>query len=493
MINRIKNLINELVGEVTQPIVNSENFKKWFDDSKIVDEHGEPLVVYHGTNKNFVEFSHEEIGSGSGNRGHYGEGFYFSYDIREAKGYGKNLLEAYLKITNPFDAGNPKNFEKYAEDYGFKKEDLAINFGWLISSIRKTDKVAHELALLVDGYGFEKGWEVFIENHDGKVPESKLDLNEVSNWISEYCNSDSKWAVPDYIKEELKVLGETPVYEQGYEAGSEPNLLYMTDYGQSGSITKTLKEDGYDGVLAGSEVVAFYPNQIKSVDNKGTFNPNSNSVYESDDKTETDSFKTWFDGSRVVDEQGNPLVVYHGTSASFDTFSLKHLGISTKASSAKQGFFFASDEETARGYANFAGELAVQDLIDKAGRMERLKKWDMAVLYTKKAEDLEESGEHLKNSTVMKAYLKLENPIIIDADGESFVDFEDEIHKAIEDSKRRGRDGVIIKNLVDNADYSSSRVATHYLVFSPNQIKSVNNKGTFSLDSDNIYEQEEGM
>ncbi len=36
---------------------DSKEFKEWFGDSKVVDEKGEPLVVYHGTDKNFNTFN----------------------------------------------------------------------------------------------------------------------------------------------------------------------------------------------------------------------------------------------------------------------------------------------------------------------------------------------------------------------------------------------------------------------------------------------------
>ena len=32
------------------------------------------------------------------------------------------------------------------------------------------------------------------------------------------------------------------------------------------------------------------------------------------------AFRRWFGDSKVVDERGEPLVVYHGTAADFDTF-----------------------------------------------------------------------------------------------------------------------------------------------------------------------------
>jgi hypothetical protein len=42
------------------------NFKRWFGDSKVVDEKGEPLVVYHGTNESFDAFDPEMSREGDG-------------------------------------------------------------------------------------------------------------------------------------------------------------------------------------------------------------------------------------------------------------------------------------------------------------------------------------------------------------------------------------------------------------------------------------------
>ena len=35
------------------------------------------------------------------------------------------------------------------------------------------------------------------------------------------------------------------------------------------------------------------------------------------------NFHAWFDGSKVVDKNGNPLVVYHGTNSKFKKFNIK--------------------------------------------------------------------------------------------------------------------------------------------------------------------------
>lgn len=65
-------------------------------------------------------------------------------------------------------------------------------------------------------------------------------------------------------------------------------------------------------------------------------------------QTETPEFKAWFGDSKVVDADGKPLVVYHGTNADFTRFSDRMLGrnVDGNASSesyaqtAKVGFWF---------------------------------------------------------------------------------------------------------------------------------------------------------
>lgn len=44
-------------------------------------------------------------------------------------------------------------------------------------------------------------------------------------------------------------------------------------------------------------------------------------LFQSAGNTDTPEFHAWFDGSKVVDENGKPLVVYHGTQGSFEAFN----------------------------------------------------------------------------------------------------------------------------------------------------------------------------
>ena len=71
------------------------------NSSKVVDENGEPMVVYHGSNNEFTKFDTARIGSSTGTSD--GRGFYFTTDKDYAYSFGKggNVLSVFLNIDNP--------------------------------------------------------------------------------------------------------------------------------------------------------------------------------------------------------------------------------------------------------------------------------------------------------------------------------------------------------------------------------------------------------
>jgi hypothetical protein len=82
------------------------NFKRWFGDSKVVDEKGEPLVVYHGAKQDI------EGGIFRMEKGMLGTGVYFTSSPQEAEFYTSNavwrtdpnIIPAYVSIKNPYFA-----------------------------------------------------------------------------------------------------------------------------------------------------------------------------------------------------------------------------------------------------------------------------------------------------------------------------------------------------------------------------------------------------
>jgi len=209
-------------------------------------------------------------------------------------------------------------------------------------------------------------------------------------------------------------------------------------------------------------------------------------------KTESPQFKEWFRDSKVVDKKGGPLVVYHGTDSKFDTFDLSKLGFSTDSKSAKKGIFFTSDRDVAESYSKFSVQGAVIDRhIKLVYELERAGKFDEASRLNEETERLEQTllSEEAKGE-IVESYISLKNPIIFNAKESRFNDIRDKLNDTLDTAKKSGNDGVIIKDLIDSADFYDNIVSDHFIVFNPNQIKSVDNKGTFSKTDDNIYNQD---
>ena len=86
------------------PQTETENFKRWFGDSKVVDAQGKPLVVYHGTERDFDGF---KVGSALG----WGRGIYFTDNQEYTREFGDRTVAAYVKIENPWRGGIPDGIE----------------------------------------------------------------------------------------------------------------------------------------------------------------------------------------------------------------------------------------------------------------------------------------------------------------------------------------------------------------------------------------------
>ena len=113
--------------------VRTAAFKNWFGDwekdpqnaSKVVDENGEPRVVYHGTYGDFTVFDKAMIGSAT-DYGIWGRGFYFTN--MENTPYGNKKLALFLNIRNPFIFNDYKSAEEIGDylniwDGNFHEDD----------------------------------------------------------------------------------------------------------------------------------------------------------------------------------------------------------------------------------------------------------------------------------------------------------------------------------------------------------------------------------
>lgn len=200
------------------------------------------------------------------------------------------------------------------------------------------------------------------------------------------------------------------------------------------SSIEILKGMGYDGIITeDGEIVAFDPTQVKSASgNIGTYDPNDPDIRKSIEP-EFQDFKNWFKKSPVVDESGNPLIVYHGTSQYIKAFDPSKRGLSTSVPSARKAFWFSDSEENAKEFAYLASRRI--------------------------------GGE----PQVVPVYLSLQNPLVVDASvnkvtGEREERFSEVIARAIAD----GHDGVIFKNATDTTRPEALRIGGKIYAIDPN-------------------------
>lgn len=261
--------------------VRTAAFKQWFGDwefrpaqaSKILDENGEPLVVFHGTQHSFEVFDHFCLSNNTGNDGHYGAGFYFSTEQMEAETYGSTLYPVFINLKAPvYD--NANCLEPIATQFGIHKEFQSVDKDWLADQIAAKDENAGRLArLFAKGLSYEQAWEEFLAA-GGSFYDNVIDLNSVGDV---YENIDSALGSYDldFITENF---GEIPEHVKIYGYDRSPSIIYMTDMGNCGqAFTSISKDCGFDGVWANSEVVAFEAQQIKSaISNNGQFSTDAN-------------------------------------------------------------------------------------------------------------------------------------------------------------------------------------------------------------------------
>ena len=214
-------------------------------------------------------------------------------------------------------------------------------------------------------------------------------------------------------------------------------------------------------------------------------------------KTNSPYFKDYYDGntSELYGQDGKPITVFHGTASPIEAFDTAKRGSMTRADDAKLGFFFTSSPETATGYANNA---LPQDITRAQDDYEALQeKWGESD-DPKVAKDYREAEKKYErmmadyrtggnDGTVMEVYLSMKNPLVVDMKGAAYQGNGAKYQEAIEQAKAEGHDGVIFKNVYDSVGGEKYRKKSDvYVVFQPEQVKSVGNVGTFDRTNPNV-------
>ena len=118
-------------------LVRTPEFKKWFGDwekdpknsSKVVDENGEPLVVFHGS-RSRVKFAFSEFNVPN-------EGVYFSSDYRTAtwfsSGFDYKLQFQEIQLPNNLNENSPiEDLENYYKKNIDPTAFASILYGFLM-------------------------------------------------------------------------------------------------------------------------------------------------------------------------------------------------------------------------------------------------------------------------------------------------------------------------------------------------------------------------
>jgi len=222
---------------------DSPYFKKWFGKSKVVDEEGNPLVVYHGMPSKLKGSFFDPKKTGEGHDVE-GPGFYFTNERQEAAGYMRgekgSVYDVYLKLENPIDGNTRMPSRKTLET--------------LIAKAHKSksiDDMQNKFDADLDLF-----WESPLSNWS-ESPHAAVEaqINAILNYGSAHDAFQTVW----------------------YDVFGANNEAYM----------KAMTEIGIDGVVLKSETrhagndhyIVFSPEQIKSATgNRGTFDAGESNI-----------------------------------------------------------------------------------------------------------------------------------------------------------------------------------------------------------------------
>ena len=329
---------------------------------------------------------------------------------------------------------------------------------------------------------------------------SKL-LNRILNWLSDFLGKDFNVNKDSLLAKEFEifesVINETPDNTTNREEPmdsstgdviepTEPDTIIPDNNAINNVDIDSIDLSGMFSTVAvsnqdniSSEMQVIKERSIAD----GTFMkaPNGNPTNLTERQwlqVRTKNFINWFgdwindpaNASKVVDENGEPLVVYHGnrTDNKITTFDLSRKGTEHKER-AISGFWFTTDKDIAKEE------------------------------YALKPESIGKGIEYLQYGEVIPVFLNIKNPIKTEQQGIEvkdtfygrFTTAKEKLNDFIDRSKaltRKNTDGYIL-TLVDSDNRADDFVSKQIqlVVNNPNQIKSAtDNNGDFSSTNNDI-------
>ena len=159
----------------------SKEQQEFFKDSKVRDEDGKLLEVYHGTNADEFTIFDKEL---SDEDNVLGQGLYFTADKEQSKKYGTKIYSTYLNIKNPFviDDLSTYSLANKIKELDFNADIIDYDYG-----VASTEKMTDYL--IKNGYdGIKAGTDVYvafepnqIKNVDNTNPTENPDIRYSMN------------------------------------------------------------------------------------------------------------------------------------------------------------------------------------------------------------------------------------------------------------------------------------------------------------------------
>lgn len=254
--------------------IDSDAFISWFGNwrngtsrsSKVVDEEGKPLIVYHGTGTTIEEFLPEFTGQGTDQ---YGSGFYFTTDISTANGYTTRTLNEQAKLGG---TDNPNVIPAYLNI----RRPLVID-ATKTANLYSIDVSSSAAARIIS-----------------KMPDIMDEENSIlGDYFEEYWNGGPrKYMITQLAEEYDWTLGTlaTDIFRD-----------YPTEFRQA--VKDVLGYDGIQVNFASGEkhFIAWFPNQIKhATENNGAFSKKDNRIKYSTAGTEDILFESEAEKAQYV-------------------------------------------------------------------------------------------------------------------------------------------------------------------------------------------------
>lgn len=259
------------LGQVAQaPATSTPEFRRWFGESEVVDESGAPLLVHHGTHAEFDAF---QPGSDL-----YGGAIFFTPHQHLARGTyaeadgvnrgGGRVLSGHLKIENPLriDAERRPIMHVGA---AMQTPEMRAKHGALFDDL--LDRVDPEIRARMDG--------ALLDEARGSYPEFGRLLEDGRSQLGDDVLTPDLAQTLDPITLTQMAIADVAAREAELAQAIDEASFISRPFEE---IRRRAEAGGHDGVIISNvfdnggyqtQYVAFEPTQFKSVDNRGTFDP----------------------------------------------------------------------------------------------------------------------------------------------------------------------------------------------------------------------------